>query len=71
MAIIINDADIYQLTVTGSNANKIIASPYSAQSFTGSVVVTNGTVTVTGQKGQFLSNLGIGSVGTMNYTVVS
>ena len=70
MAIVIDNADLYQLTTTGAQTNAIVASPYSVQSLTGSVVVSSGTVTVTGQKGQFLSNLGIGTLATMNYSVI-
>ena len=71
MAIVIDSADLYQLSWTGAQTNAFIGTPYASQSFTGSVVVdSDGSVTITGQKGQALSNLGIGSLATMNYTVI-
>ena len=71
MAIVIDNADLYQLSWTGAQTNAFIGTPYAAQSFTGSVVVSgSGTVTVTGQKGQALANLGIGTLATMSYTVI-
>ena len=71
MAIVIDSADLYQLSTTGAETDKIVSAPYYAQTFTGSVVVSSGTVTITGQKGQFFANLGIGTLATMNYTVIS
>jgi len=71
MAIVVDDADIYTLSWTGAQTNAFVGTPYAAQTFTGSVVVAaNGTVTVTGQKGQALANLGIGTLATMSYTVI-
>lgn len=70
--IVIDDADVYQLSWTGAQTNAFIGTPYAAQTFTGSVVVngSTGAVTITGQKGQALANLGIGSLATMSYTVI-
>ena len=70
--IVIDDADVYQLSYTGAQTNAFIGTPYAAQTFTGSVVVnaSTGAVTITGQKGQALANLGIGSLATMSYTVI-
>lgn len=72
MAIVISESDLYRLSYTGDQTNAFIGTPYAAQSFTGSVVVSpTGAVTITGQKGQALANLGIGTLATMNYTVIS
>lgn len=62
-----------RLDQTYQNINKVINTPFQNVTWTGAVVVdsSTGAVTVTGQVGQIMSNLKIGTLATMNYTVIS
>ena len=62
-----------RLDQTYQNINKVINTPFEDVTWTGEVVVNQGTgeVTVTGQVGQIMKNLKIGTLATMNYTVIS
>lgn len=62
-----------RLDQTYQNINKVINTPFEDVIWTGEVVVnqSTGAVTVTGQVGQIMKNLKIGTLATMNYTVIS
>lgn len=62
-----------RLDQTYQNINKVINTPFEDVTWTGEVVVnqSTGAVAVTGQVGQIMKNLKIGTLATMNYTVIS
>ena len=53
--------------------NRVINTPFQDVTWSGAVVVNSstGAVTVTGEAGQIMKNLKIGTLATMNYTVIS
>lgn len=75
--------DVYILSTTGDQTDDIVGSPFSSwgtatfpssphRTITGILNATTGSVaTLTGQRGNFLHNMGLGSVATLQYTVIS
>lgn len=61
-----------RLDQTYQDINRVINTPFESVTWTGAVVENSstGAVTVTGEVGQIMSNLKIGTLATMNYTVI-
>ena len=81
--ITIDTNDVYVLATTGDQTDDFVRSPFASwggsafptsphNTITGILNATTGnTAVLTGQRGNFLHNMGLGSVATINYTVIS
>lgn len=75
--------DVYVLATTGDQTDDFVRSPFASWgnsvfptsphgTITGILNATTGsTAVLTGQRGNFLHNMGLGSVATLNYIVIS